>query len=275
MTEKDPSAIVIPFGKHKGKTVAELLVADPQYADWVTAQAWVAERFAELHAAILSRGAGADDSPEHNAIQARFLDRAFCLAMLQVTSARRIVAERDACLQMERASLTNEIERITEHLGRLGSSIERARARPQPLEGWYAEEFARDLAKQQKLQSELPPLEKRHREWPFTEWPLKIHTTFEHKGIDVALHALFDKGYPLERGIAYLTVEIKPTLGDDYPTVMRQMMRLEAKYLVVGIWTGRGVTEPQMRAMFQASGIRVVFVQEIEEQMRLASEPRP
>lgn len=25
----DPSAILIPFGKHKGKTVAELLAVDP------------------------------------------------------------------------------------------------------------------------------------------------------------------------------------------------------------------------------------------------------
>jgi len=38
--KKDPSAIILPFGKHKGKTVAELLATDPQYADWVSAQAW-------------------------------------------------------------------------------------------------------------------------------------------------------------------------------------------------------------------------------------------
>ena len=37
----------------------------------------MAERFAELHSAIITRGAGIDDSPEHNAIQGRFLDRAF------------------------------------------------------------------------------------------------------------------------------------------------------------------------------------------------------
>jgi len=53
-----PSAIVIPFGKHKGAIVAELLEKDPAYAEWIIAQGWVAERFAVLHAAILSRGAG-------------------------------------------------------------------------------------------------------------------------------------------------------------------------------------------------------------------------
>jgi hypothetical protein len=37
--QKDPSALVIPFGKHRGKTVAELLIRDPQYATWLTGQA--------------------------------------------------------------------------------------------------------------------------------------------------------------------------------------------------------------------------------------------
>ena len=97
----DPSAIVIPFGKHKGKTVAELLATDPAYADWVTAQGWVAERFAELHAAILTRGAGTDDTPEHNAIQARFLDDAFRFALLRITSGEEIVAARAECLKYE------------------------------------------------------------------------------------------------------------------------------------------------------------------------------
>ena len=34
------SAIVLPFGGTKGKTVAELLATDPQCADWVAAQSW-------------------------------------------------------------------------------------------------------------------------------------------------------------------------------------------------------------------------------------------
>ena len=68
---KDPSAIVLPFGKYRGKTVAELLATDPSYAEWVSAQSWVAERFAELHSAIVTRGAGGgDETPEHNALQA-------------------------------------------------------------------------------------------------------------------------------------------------------------------------------------------------------------
>jgi hypothetical protein len=47
--------LVIPFGKHKDATVAEVLATDPFHADWLLAQAWFAERFAVLHAALLQR----------------------------------------------------------------------------------------------------------------------------------------------------------------------------------------------------------------------------
>jgi uncharacterized protein (DUF3820 family) len=108
----EPSAIVLPFGKHKGKTVAELLVADEEYANWIAAQGWVAERFAELHAAILSRGAGIDDSPEHNALQARFLEPEFRLALLRILKKSEIedargFLERDT---WDLALLVREIE---------------------------------------------------------------------------------------------------------------------------------------------------------------------
>jgi hypothetical protein len=46
------SAAVVPFGKHKGAAVAELVTKDPDYVRWLTGQGWLAQRFAELHAAI-------------------------------------------------------------------------------------------------------------------------------------------------------------------------------------------------------------------------------
>lgn len=76
-TPADPSAIVVPIGKYKGATVAELLVRDPAYVEWITSQGWFAQRFAEVHAAIISRGAGTDDTPEHNQLQARFMEPEF------------------------------------------------------------------------------------------------------------------------------------------------------------------------------------------------------
>jgi hypothetical protein len=65
-------------------------------------------------------------------------------------------------------------------------------------------------------------------------------------------------------------VELKPEVGDDFPSIMRQMARLHADTLVTYDYNGHGATEAQMRAMFKASGIQVVFVREIEAEMQRA-----
>jgi hypothetical protein len=253
---KDPSAIVIPFGKHKGKTVAELLVTDQPYVDWVMGQGWVAERFAELHAALLNRGAAPDDTPDHNALQARFLDVGFRDAFT------RRAADEHLTRALWRASMFRFLSKA-EKDGRLSY-----------LNSWAFRQLHDDDEKLKFLGATRQDV---------LQIGLTLHSAvfFEEKGVDVVItiaHAAPGEQPYLAlggSGYEFFKVELKPAMGDDYPSVMRQMKRLGAHFLVVGVWTGRGVTEPQMRAMFQASGINVVFVQEIEEQMRLASEPRP
>jgi uncharacterized protein (DUF3820 family) len=191
----EPSAIVIPFGKHKGATVAELLAKDPQYVDWIMAQGWVAQRFAELHAALATRGAGNDDTPEHNAIQVRFLDPIFCRAFW-------LAAEGNA--------------------------------------DWY------------RLEG------------------------FEIKGADVSFTASaecnvkYSVRYKEDSITDHIRIEIKPAVGDDFPSVMRQMRTLHCKLLVVGEFTGRGVSEQQMCQMFEANGMKVVFIRDIEAEIAQA-----
>ena len=125
MTEpKEPSAIIIPFGKHKGATVAELLAKDPAYADWITAQGWVAERFAELHAAILSRGAGTDDTPEHNAIQVRFLDPVFRAAFLTTVADRWLPNAKREAEKWHLEKMVDALKHCNSCVKRLRGSLE-------------------------------------------------------------------------------------------------------------------------------------------------------
>lgn len=203
---KNPSAVVLTFGKHKGSTVAELLARDPAYAEWIVNQGWVAERFAELHAAIMARGAAPDDSPEHNQIQGRFLDRQFCLAFLKAADP--------------------VLEYSTTRFGE-----------------WFA-----SLAEKTTF---------------------KTQVSFEDRGIDVKLW--FGSDAHLHHGKwsaeAMIGIEIKPSLGDDFPSVMRQMSLLGCRYLVVAEYTGRGVSSLQLREMFQANGITIIFMREIESEV--------
>lgn len=59
-------------------------------------------------------------------------------------------------------------------------------------------------------------------------------------------------------------IEIKPTIGDNYPEVLRQMKESGATDLLIGEYTGKGATVPQLRAFFRTARIRVTFLSEIE-----------
>ncbi len=227
------SALVIPFGKHKGMTVAELIERDPAYAQWISNQNWVAERFAELHAAILQRGAASDDSPEHNAIQVRFLRNGFLLACLKAAIPDQIMAARGEWISTQKERAEAEIASNSRWSDEKRKSEARKRL---------------DDINENKIQ-------------------LKTKTQFEYMGVDVLINWWFQ--YPEAPSDLYgscdgIGCEIKPTMGDDFPAVMRQMRRLKARMLVVGEYTGRGVEIPEVREMFKANGQTLVFMRDIE-----------
>jgi hypothetical protein len=254
MTKTDPSAVVVPFGKHKGATVAELLTKDPQYAEWVIAQGWVAERFAELHAAIATRGAASDDSPEHNAIQVRFLDETFRVSALLALRRPRLFSQAVA----KRKDLAwREYESVY------------AIKRKLELSSYHtAKEIQAELASQ--LEAAEAALE------AVLLRPVHLFTevAFEIRGIDVIVGWDFSQDQTTTRRGAEneCKIEIKPTMGDDFPSVMRQMGRLGSRNLVLGSFSGASVSEPDMRRMFQANGIEVASVRDIDAEMANARE---
>lgn len=70
---------IVPIGKYKGQPV-EILLADRSYCDWLLAQGWLVEKYRELYETLIAGGGDMVDTPEHNTMQARFLDKAFCMA---------------------------------------------------------------------------------------------------------------------------------------------------------------------------------------------------
>lgn len=72
---------VVPFGRYKGRSVAELM-ADPGYLDWLISQGWVKERFPAFYQIVVNGGFKPSETPEHNELQAKFLNPAYCLAIV-------------------------------------------------------------------------------------------------------------------------------------------------------------------------------------------------
>jgi hypothetical protein len=69
-------ANIIPFGKYKGRLVEEVL-DDPQFlswAQWALNQPGIRVKYSEFCQIIINRGAAPEETPDHNAMQVKFLD---------------------------------------------------------------------------------------------------------------------------------------------------------------------------------------------------------
>lgn len=203
---------IVPFGKYKGQPV-DVLAADQAYCEWLRCQPWFAEKFRDVYNIVINYGNEPQDTPEHNALQARFLDDEFCVTVGRASDSesRLSVTEKDA-------------EYIVDNVA------------------------------------------------------------FESYGWDVKfrLRIFFDKTW---LGTHEFIVECKPHLGDDYPSVLRQMQgnmatRMVRPYtisfygcvpiLLVGSFSATGATLDQVRKIFASSNIRLVMLDDVLAHMEPA-----
>jgi hypothetical protein len=90
---------LIPFGKYRGMPV-EAVLEDRKYADWLIGQAWFREKYQNLFVIIQGGGAQQDFTPEHNRMQARFLDKEFSLRFLRHVLSKTKFAEKREQVKM-------------------------------------------------------------------------------------------------------------------------------------------------------------------------------
>jgi len=178
---------IVPFGKYRGQPV-EVLQTDHAYCDWLTAQDWFRERYGGLWTVIVNNFAEPSETPEHNALQAKFLDQRLCQRLA-------------AAVVGVAVNLHTEIKTVFE------------------VDGW------------------------------------DVHFRDRHR---------------------YFNIEVKPSLGDDYPAVLRQMKvnwrrctAITADWhhgaLVYNQFTAAGATLDQVRTIFDRSGFAVLSIAEISE----------
>lgn len=198
------SGKVVPFGKYKGKPI-EALAQDRQYTDWLVAQPWFREKFSSLYTVVINNFGEASTTPEHNALQARFLDERFRLAFAREVHGYGVVKEvGPPAFEDER-----------------GADVVLC-ATCLPWHRWQQEHY-----------------ETRRMEW--------------HHALDTRI----------------INVQIKPTVADDYPAIMRQMRGsaiMGIAVLFLEEYIGVGVTPEQFREIFE-SQYKVVFLDEVLDGM--------
>lgn len=246
---------LINFGKYKDVPADAIHKIDPGYVEWALNQSWLPRLHPNVYNIFVSN-AQPSDTPIHNALQAKFLDPEYRAAFCETVHPGLL----------ERPSLVFE--------GVLEGLVDAARSRLMEC-GASTEQLAqayRDLHIAEKHLEELPK-----KCWPHMSSSVK----FEHNRADVWFRMKAEICFPSNikvedlpkplhclRAEADFALEIKPTVGDDYPAILRQMNHTKAKYLFLEEYTGIGVTVDQFRDMFAESDKIVVFRGEVDAQYR-------
>lgn len=254
----DPAADIVPFGKYKGRPVVDL-ISDRSYTDWLAAQPWFREKYGTVYNLIVHTGAEPQDTPEHNALQAQFLDH-------------------DEALRIARGVLPGTVElrdKWQKRYGRHLSEEQRAnlvvaeshQARIEKLQfevrGWDVCIEAWSTLQVAEVESELcscecDPETCRPRfsapehalvpNVPSDQWSDCFRpawgdtpaTRLKHCAAGCREAWRRSPHYEFAPGpfadFARLAVELKPTVGEDYPTVLRQVVKRRDVDRARGIW---------------------------------------
>ncbi len=243
---------VIPFGKYKGQPVEHLL-ADPDYRGWILAQPGLMTMLEKRHPAlinVITVGAPTtNDTPEHNKIQALFLGRDFQYAFLELMTGKSVLVLAQEQARKRLLREMSELPKVKETVSRLEGYIKDYESRVSYGEKWCVDNLAR-------AREELAEAKKKLLISPAYPLPPKVHLDFEC-GYDVDLKCGWGSYY-----VRHYRIEIKPQMGDDYPSVLRQMKRNGASTLLIGFFEAESVTLKQVRGVFGDN--RVVLLDEIQ-----------
>lgn len=239
---------ILPFGKYRGKTIQEVQLQDANYLEWLCTQGWFRDRFVVLHQTIINQGAPPEDTPEHNALQVLFLDNQFCLAVVEAAGWN-------------------------------------CRAEFELKQRKYREAFEEKQRKHEKMQSDYIK-EYERGGYRFPSWPLESKQEQEaRQAFEAAVYdpLLSDKRFELDGvDVSFLIacepviwfgkfdIEIKPSVSDDYPTILRQILARTrrpgsgSQILFLDQFDARGATVQQFIEIFNVNNIRVVFRKDVK-----------
>ena len=245
-----PVTEIVPFGKYKGQPL-EVLRSDPEYCEWLTAQGWFREKHDAVYQLIINNFGEPAETPEHNRLQAMFLDNTLCLQLL-----RKLGWE---TLDKERMIATAQ-KALNETRGKIEKDSDSYYSRKKDWE-YNIKELETFLTHYPNVENDQ----------------IKIEYEFEHSGWDVKIIAKLpfaDAMWRADglRNIVYqvsCAVEVKSDVSDDYPAILRQMKANERIYkadyrtLVFDKFIATGATLEQVKQIFRSSGFHVLPFTEI------------
>lgn len=301
MNEKNEK--LIPFGKYANQPV-EVLQNDPQYTQWLTSQPWFQDRYPAIFNVVINKFGEDEETPEHNRLQAKFLDEEFRMKMCGVFIKKRkpeisheVARGRWDLISKchsEFNDLTMEIKDLKQKIKTLENDLDKAdeqgfQPKPKPIHPgiktsmlqqmehslWYKDYEKKKTIEQVRLkQLELEErIESSKNEMPSSLlWGVynfdrisKSKSFIEIENPKFEVDAV-DCQFAFESifGSKTLKIEIKPEITDSYPAVLRQMRNNGSNILIFENFNSRGVDEKTMISFFETQKIDVFRFSDVE-----------
>jgi len=250
---------IFPLKKYKDQPM-EVVLQDRNYCEWLAAQSWFREKFKPYYQIIINNFGEPGETPEHNALQARFLDDRFCLALGNLCKWK--LMNKNACIR------------------NLGKAIRLAKE----LNPQNDYEYNKNLKRMEEISEMREDMNESIIEWEGKELMdgepfFKMKTIFEQDWWDVIIKT--DDTYCKNECIIWkdcdinfwkIAVEIKPLVGDDYPEILRKMnnRNTNSKYkcLIYDNFYAEKVTLEEVKKKFASLEILVFSINEIETEMQ-------
>lgn len=223
-------------------------------------------RFPQVKTLIVNNFKEAEDTPDHNRLQGMFLDECFCLKI-----GNMLITE-----NKKREYFNEYLERFELVKNYAADYIEKYKLKdPNYKKEWDLEySYICNLEPYDYVEPHIEDLgfERDGADVKFT-YKLEnndlIHEMPNGESImisDVSHDYFRNKKYYGESIIFcnWVKVEIKPSVGDDFPSIMRQMKSNECDVLFYSEYKGIGISEENMRKMMKLEHIDTIRLDEVK-----------
>jgi hypothetical protein len=260
------NSTIIPFGKYKGQTL-EAIQHDKQYLDWLQAQDWFRQRYQQLNTVIINNFQQPAETPEHNRLQAMFLKDFFLEKLLNRFIEKKICpASKEVKLNLK--GFKHTVHGLKNNYLSCTPSL-RPLVAPDILSGNEKFTYKPNAAKNKMeyysdCQDKLSiPFSLRYAE--LTEFTTSYQKRYTVKNMGVIFEADdADVVLILPGTMGRCKFELKPSFGDDYPAILRQMSASKSNYLLAEEFTGTTVSLSEVKKMFWTKGIAILLTSDLD-----------
>ncbi len=217
---------LLPFGKYKGKPI-EILLSDKEYTSWLLQQSWFRDKHLNIYSIVVNNFQEPTETPEHNSMQGYFLDDLFCLEFYKKVFPTEITEEAEICYK-------TKIDYFDVIVTLEGNTKERI--------VWNKKFEEKGIDVSYTIVTKFLRIKSAVDKYDESNFKSKI----KHKGYIGKL----------------LRIEIKPTVSDDYPTILRQMLAANSNCLFLRDYSGIGIDKNKFIQLFGQQGIKVIFENE-------------